>query len=122
MLLDFWATKCGGCVQEIPAFIEVARIYERKGLSTLGVSEDMLYEDLKTPDEAWDKVRPFVREHKVGYRIVMGDDRVAEGYEIKALPLTYLIDPKGRIAAKYAGVVDRPNLEANIRMLLAEPR
>jgi peroxiredoxin len=120
VLLDFWATACGGCVKEIPAFVELAKAYERRGLSTLGVSEDIVYEDLKSADEAWDRVRPFVRDHKVSYRVVMGDGQITSAYDIKALPLTYLIDSDGRVAAVYTGVVDRANLEANIKALLAE--
>jgi len=50
----------------------------------------------------------------------MGDDGIAKGYSVQALPVTYLIDRRGRIAAKYVGVVDRANIEANIKMLLAE--
>ena len=40
----------------------------------------------------------------------------------KALPLTYLIDNKGRVAATYVGVVERSNLETNVKALLAEAR
>ena len=50
----------------------------------------------------------------------MGDDQVTAVYGIKALPLTYLLDIRGRIAATYLGVVDRANLEANINLLLGE--
>jgi len=122
VLLDFWATTCGGCIQEMPMFIEVANAYERRGLTTIGVSEDIAYAGLKNADEAWDRVRPFVRDHQVPYPVVMGDSRVTAAYDIKALPLTYLVDAKGRVAATYSGVVERANLEANIKALLAESR
>jgi peroxiredoxin len=122
VLLDFWATTCGGCIQEIPMFIEVAKAYERRGLTTIGVSEDIAYVGLKNADEAWDRVRPFVRDRQVPYPVVMGDSRVTAAYDIKALPLTYLVDAKGRVAATYSGVVERANLEANIKALLAESR
>lgn len=122
VLLDFWATTCGGCVKEIPDFIDIAQAYERRGLTTLGVSEDIVYENLSGAEEAWGRVRPFVRDHKIGYRILMGDSRVTAAYDINALPLTYLIDRKGRVAATYSGMVDRANLEANITRLLGDPR
>jgi cytochrome c biogenesis protein CcmG/thiol:disulfide interchange protein DsbE len=122
VLLDFWATTCAGCIQEIPMFVEVSKVYEGRGLATIGVSEDIAYADLKSADEAWDRVRPFVRDRKVNYTVLMGDSRVTADYAIKALPLTYLIDGKGRVAATYLGVVARGNLEANIKSLLAEPR
>ena len=94
--------------REIPIFIEVAKAYEGRGLATIGVSEDIADADLKDADEAWDRVRPFVRDHQVPF------------YGITALPLTGLVDAKGRVAATYSGVVARGNLEANIKALLAE--
>jgi hypothetical protein len=86
------------------------------------VSEDIIYEDLTGADQAWSRVRPFVRDHKVGYAIVVDDRKVHERYNITALPLTYLLDRRGRIAASYLGVVDRANLERNIEALLRERR
>jgi len=121
-LLDFWATACGGCVEEIPAFVEIAQAYTRKGVAAVGVSEDIAYEDLKGPDEAWGRVKPFVRDHKMQYAVLMGDSQVTAAYDIKALPLTYLLDRRGRIAATYVGVVDRANVEANIALLLRESK
>jgi len=120
VLLDFWATASGGCVEEIPAFVEIAQAYSGRGLATVGVSEDIVYEDLKGPEEAWSRVKPFVRDHKMRYAVLMGDDQVTAVYGIKALPLTYLLDTRGRIAATYLGVVDRANLEANVNLLLGE--
>lgn len=120
LLLDLWATKCGGCVKEIPAFIEIHHAYAGRGLAVAGISMDILYEDLKGPAEAWDLVKPFVAAHKVDYPILMGNDAITREYSVEALPVTYLIDRRGRIAATYVGVVDRANLEANIKALLAE--
>src|SRR5215471_5595929 len=120
LLLDLWATKCGGCVKEIPSFIEIYHSYAGRGLAVVGISMDILYEDLKGPAEAWSLVKPFVEAHKVDYPILMGDDVITARYAVKALPITYLIDKRGRIAATYVGIVDRANIEANIKTLLAE--
>jgi len=75
---------------------------------------------LKGPAEAWSLVNPFVKASKIDYPILMGDDGITKRYSVNALPVTYLIDRRGRIAAKYVGVVDRANIEANIKALLAE--
>jgi peroxiredoxin len=83
---------------------------------------DISYEDLKNSVEGWSRVKPFVESHKVNYPILMGDDQVSKHYDIQALPLTYLIDKRGRIAASYAGVVDRDNVESNIQTILKEKR
>jgi peroxiredoxin len=120
VLLDFWATKCGGCVEEMPIFIELAASHRQRGLRVLGVSEDIIYEDLAGAEPAWGQVRRFVRDHKVGYPVVVDDREVHRRYNITALPVTYLLDAKRRIAAVYTGVVNRANLEANINTLLLE--
>jgi len=120
LLLDLWATKCGGCIKEIPSFIEIHHAYRNRGLAVVGISMDILYEDLKGPAEAWSLVNPFVEAHKVDYPILMGDDGITKRYSVNALPVTYLIDRRGRIAATYVGIVDRANIEANIKTLLAE--
>jgi peroxiredoxin len=120
LLLDLWATKCGGCIKEIPSFIEIHHAYANSGVAVVGISMDILYEDLKGPAEAWSLVSPFVEAHKVDYSILMGDDGITKRYSVTALPVTYLIDRRGRIAGTYVGVVDRANIEANIKTLLAE--
>jgi peroxiredoxin len=120
LLLDFWATECGGCKVEIPWFMEFERAYKSKGLAVVGVSMDVLYEDLKDAKEGWSRVTPFVQTHKVNYPILMGDDPVTNAFDIKALPATYLIDGNGRIAAAYVGLVDKNDVDANIKTLLRE--
>lgn len=120
VLLDLWATKCGGCVKEIPDFIDIHRAYAGQGLAVLGISMEILYEDLKGPSEAWRLVKPFVAHNKIDYSILMGDDGFTKNYSVTSLPVTYLIDKRGRIAAAYKGVVDRANIERNIKILLAE--
>ena len=120
VLLDFWATECGGCKLEIPWFMELDQAYRAKGLAVVGVSMDILYEDLKDAKEGWSRVNPFVRTQKINYPILMGDQQVTKLYDIQALPVTYLIDAKGRIAATYVGLVNKDDAEANIKTLLIE--
>jgi peroxiredoxin len=120
VLLNFWATDCGGCRLEIPSFLELDQSYKGKGLVVVGVSMDISYESLRDAQEGWSRVNPFVQAHRVNYRILMGDDEVTKLYGIEALPLTHLIDASGRIAATYVGIVDKNDIEANIKVLLKE--
>ena len=120
VLLNFWATACGGCVLEIPSFIELQQKYGNSGFTAVGISADIPYESLKTADEAWQKVRPFIAAHKVNYPILMGDDAVITAYGFRYYPATYLIDKSGHIAVIYGGVVSKDNVAANISKLLAE--
>ena len=121
VLLNFWATDCGGCVLEIPSFIEIEKAYKGDGFSALGVSMDISYEGLKNADEAWGRVKPFVSQHGVNYPIAMGDDAIATAYALNAFPATYLIDKSGKIAVSYVGVIiDKTTVTTNIKGLLLE--
>jgi peroxiredoxin len=109
VLLDFWATWCHGCKQEIPWFVEFDRKYRNDGLAVVGVSMD---------DDGWKVVTPFIKTAGVPYRIVLGDEATAQEYGIEGMPDTFLIDREGRIAAAYNGMVDREDLGRNIQDLL----
>lgn len=120
VLLNFWATDCGGCRLEIPFFVDLEAAHKSHGLTVLGISMDIAYEGLKDAQQAWSRVKPFVQAHGVKYTILMDDGSAAKAYNIEALPMTYLIDSSGRVAAEYAGVVNKESIEANIKSLLAE--
>jgi peroxiredoxin len=120
VLLNFWATDCGGCRLEIPWLLDIDRTFQSKKVAVIGISMDISYENLRSAAEAWTKVKPFVGSHQITYPILMGDGDVTKRYDVQALPLSYLIDARGRIAATYVGLIDRQNVEANINTLLTE--
>lgn len=121
VLLNFWATECGGCRAELPYFIAFNHEYRSRGLRTLGVSEELFYDDkLRGPAEAWARINAFVKEHGIEYPVLMADDALNKTYRIDSMPATYLIDRKGRIAATYIGLVDKTDVEKNLKTLLAE--
>jgi len=111
VVLDFWATWCHGCKEEIPWFAEFERKYGNQGLTVIGVSMD---------DEGWKVVKPFIKAAAVPYRIVLGNGSAAKAYGIGQMPDTFLIDRRGHVAATYVGMVDRDGLDKNIRELLAQ--
>jgi peroxiredoxin len=122
IVLNFWATDCGGCRLEIPWLVDIDQTFKNKNVVVIGISMDISYEDLKNAGEAWAKVKPFVEAHQIAYPILMGNSKVTRRYDMQALPVTYLIDSRGRIAATYAGLIDEQNVKANINTLLAEHR
>jgi cytochrome c biogenesis protein CcmG/thiol:disulfide interchange protein DsbE len=112
VLLDFWATWCTGCKQEIPWFAAFQKKFGTQRFAVVGVSLD---------DGGWDVLRPFLTQHPVPYRMLLGDQTTAHAYGIENMPNTFLIDRKGRVAAAYiAGLVDRDNVRANLTALLSE--
>jgi peroxiredoxin len=121
VLLNFWATDCGGCKLEIPWLIELESAHKSQSFTVVGVSMDTSYEGSKSVDEAWSKVKPFVLDHKFNYPVLMGDATLITSYKLGALPATCLIDKQGRIAATYSGLIDKSDVDANINKLLSEP-
>ena len=73
-------------------------------------------------EDGWKSVRLFVKEKNIRYPIVVGNDDTAKQYGVESLPMTFLIDRNGRIAATYSGMVDKDKCEREIRELLAATR
>lgn len=110
VILDFWATWCAPCVQEIPHFIELYNQYKDKGFAMVGISLDQA--DISV-------VKSFVQKLKVNYPIMMGDGKVDKAYgEILSIPTTFVIDPAGNIRQKYIGYHDKAVFENDIKILL----
>ena len=66
-------------------------------------------------------VKPFLAETHVPYPTLLGDDPTAQRFGIQSLPDTFLIDRRGRVAAAHrAGLVDKNDIEANIKALLSQ--
>ena len=112
VLLNFWATWCGGCKVEIPWFIEFQRTYGNRNFVVLGVSLD---------DEGWKLVKPFIEEKKINYPVVIGDDKIAAQYGgFKSLPTTLIVDKSGRIVSARVGLVKKSDYENEIKTLLSK--
>lgn len=112
VLLNFWATWCAPCREEMPMFSKWQKDLQAKGLQVIGVSMD---DDVS-------EVKAFLVQHPVSYPIVMGDAKLAEHFGgVLGLPLSYLIDAQGRVVARYQGEADLPQLEAKVKELLNAP-
>ncbi len=113
VLLDFWATWCGPCQEEIPWFTEFQRKYKDRGFEVVGVSMD---------DDGWKAINPFVARKKINYRVVLGDDKTGDQYGgLEALPTTFVIDRNGRIASVHVGLAGKKDFEDAIEKLLEAP-
>jgi cytochrome c biogenesis protein CcmG/thiol:disulfide interchange protein DsbE len=114
VLLNFWATWCHGCKQEIPWYMEFATKYGQRGLAVIGVSMD---------EDGWKSVRPYITEKKLNYAIVIGSEALANQYGgVDSMPVSILIDRHGKIADSHSGVVDKNSWKEEIRKLLDESK
>lgn len=113
VLLNFWATWCGPCQLEIPWFEQFEQDYRSKGLEVVGVSMD---------DDGWKVVKPYIQQHKMNYRVVLGNESVGQLYGgVDSLPTTFLIDRQGRVAFVHVGLAPRNDYQDEIQKLLAMP-
>lgn len=115
VLLDFWATWCEPCVEELPDLKATYVQYKDKGFTILGVSID---------EGGKSEVRSFVREYRVPYPVVMsgGLDAVPESYRLRAIPTAFLIGPDGTIRKKFMGNKRHEELSREIDKILKEIR
>lgn len=99
VFLNFWATWCPPCRAEIP---EMVRFYDKYG----GEDIEILAVNLFQSEEGKEPVRQFVGRYGITFPVLLDKKGLVAGrYEIEAVPTTYVIGPKGLIAAKKTGTV-----------------
>ena len=110
VVVNYWATWCGPCRQEIPGFVEVYKEYKAKGLEIVGVSLD---------DNGWEAVKPYLAKISIPYPVVLPDEVLTSSYgSIQAIPTTFFVDKKGNIVDKHVGYMDKAAFTKRIQKLL----
>lgn len=110
VLLNFWATWCEPCRQEIPAFVQIQN--HRRDLQILGISLD----------DSADPVRAFNSEFKINYPVAVGDAALATKYGgILGLPVSFVIGCDGRVSSRHIGEVNIGELTQEINSLVKNP-
>ncbi|MGH8095400.1 MAG: TlpA family protein disulfide reductase [Chthoniobacterales bacterium] len=110
VVLNFWATWCPPCREEIPDLVSLQKQYAPQGLVVLGISLD-------TGGPA--RVAALAKKLEINYPILMGNAKISAAYGgIRGLPTTFIIDRKGNVVDGLEGETDRATLEAKIKPLL----
>ncbi len=111
-VINFWATWCGPCKDEIPVLIELQNEYGGQGLQVIGISIDSKKEE----------VIDYAKEMGINYVLLNDRDAMDVGYmlgnDAGIIPYTLIIDRSGKIAHMKYGRADRADLEPTIKQLL----
>jgi thiol-disulfide isomerase/thioredoxin len=112
VLLNFWATWCAPCREEMPALETLSRELGPRGLAVVGVN-------FKEPKPT---VEAFVREHRLGFPMLLdAEGRMVERYQVFALPVTVVVDRRGMVVGTVLGIRDwvGPDARAYLDRILA---
>ncbi len=112
LVVNYWATWCAPCREEIPMFVRLQREYASKNVLFVGISIDRV-----------DKVREFAKEFKVDYPLVIGgidamDLSREAGNKAGVLPYTLVINPADRIVAHLVGGITEQRMRTTLQPLL----
>lgn len=102
LLLNFWATWCPPCREEIPSLEAMRKSLEGSHIQLLTISIGESLEDVQT----------FVESRNIGFRVALDEDSaVSNTYAIDSIPTTFLISPEGEFIARKRGSMDWNNAE-----------
>jgi peroxiredoxin len=108
-LLDFWATWCAPCREELPMLQRLNETYGPQGFAMIAIS-----------DEDPEQIRKFVEDQGITYRNLVDSGDVAEEFLVLGLPTGLLIDRDGRIVERFVGPKPQSVLERRIQELLEQ--
>ena len=98
MVINLWATWCGPCRQEIPELVKLHKEFQSRGVEMIGLTTE-------DPDASAEKVRKFIQDFQIDYRIGWATDQVAlplmQGRT--AIPQIFIISPDARILKRFVG-------------------
>jgi len=93
VLVNFWAHWCGPCVKEFPAMQSLYDALKDDGFEILAIHAG--------PPQG--RVRPFLKKHNITFKTVLDANMSVSGWEVRALPMSYLVSPEGKLIYKALG-------------------
>jgi len=110
LILDFWATWCPPCKDEVPHLVRLQSKFRDQGLQIVGLSLDQ---------GGAGKVKPFAEEYGVNYTMLIADDETAKAYGgVAMIPTTFVVDRSGIVVKRFVGYTTPEAFEEAILPLL----
>ncbi|KOO51530.1 TlpA disulfide reductase family protein [Viridibacillus arvi] len=108
VILNFWATWCPPCKEEVPHMQKVYEEYKNQGVEILAVN-------VTNKDKGEEAVAQFVKEHGLTFKVLLDEEGfVGSTYQVLTLPTTYVIDTKGNMV----DIIKGPMNEALMKELI----
>jgi thiol-disulfide isomerase/thioredoxin len=112
IVLNFWATWCTPCREEIPSFVKLQTDYAAKNVQFIGIAVDEK-----------EKVAAFIKDTPINYPVLMGGYSAMQlskraGNRLSGLPYTIVFDRTGKISTKHLGQLSSQKLEKILQNLL----
>ncbi len=101
VIVDFWATWCKPCQEEVPRFIELYDEYQAQGFEMIGISTDDVDGRLKQIELFFEELSK--RGFDINYPILLAESDIIQRYQVPALPSAYLINRDGKIVKVFNG-------------------
>lgn len=101
LIVDFWATWCKPCKEEIPRFIELYDEYQAQGFEVVGISTDDVEGRLKNIEIFFQELSK--EGFDINYPILLADSDTIQRYQVPVLPSAYLINRNGEIVKVFDG-------------------
>jgi peroxiredoxin len=110
VILDFWATWCPPCRQEIPGFVSLQNKHGKDGLAVVGIALD---------EDGAEVVKTFAKKNGINYTVLLWNEKVVEDYgHIGSIPTTFIIDRQGTVIGKHVRFTSEAEFEREITPLL----
>ncbi len=111
VLINFWATWCGPCKEEMPLIVEQYNWNKGRGLRVLAI-DSVAFDNL-------DDIHKYVDQFKMTFDVVLDeDDKVSLDWAIMGLPSSIFIKPDGTVAAVKVGQMSSAQLNEYLRLIL----
>ncbi|WP_223636178.1 TlpA disulfide reductase family protein [Corallococcus sp. EGB] len=113
VMLDFWATWCPPCREEMPSLVKLAKEYESQGLIFVAASRDEGSTAPQEVDYFLQRFQPELRPY-----VVYADDDMARAFQVNALPTLYFLDRDGKVIDAQRGMLSEDGLRRRIERAL----